>query len=668
MSVNIKQIQVTDSITKLAKTAVVTVTADAEVNSPAAEFGLPGDLGTPLTITDLRPNGSTLDLRVAYDNIPYHSIFAGHIEFMDDLDDPDVWQAQLDLTELPPGGAIRKPMSYIYNFFPPGATADPDHVTAHSIILAQAAAAGINVGRLDFPDYNVNGSFEVNHESVIALTKALIEPFNLYPYLKYYVRCDNDGLQVIGINYLLGSELPAGASAYPLLNYTKLTGKFEQYIPDNPVGDCNILLLGANIPGAESKTWNAKHLAEETFTITDTVSTQSLVNLAPIGALPNSFETNYSVVTSTIDVIILFTGYDDTNVPASWTSAKKSARTRILFGTTDSPPLTIIPNTERNPDGTFPVEFGAVDYVDSFSVIAQNPQQVVQSDYVSGELNKVTTTSYTYGLIPVTTGPAYAQATQNRRVLLSDRREEVIYPNGQAFNFAASTTTYIFDAAGNQVCTITDNYAGYQNDWIYTETQTQVQHKINLANALTPTESSSAAFQQEYGVTVLSRGNVNNVAPVVTETSNSQGITSRTVTSWVQSMDQFRLWNGQIITKANYWAILGGVNPNNAYDLLYLNIQQLDRMAKTAYRMSFNHMDYAGLDLIWAIVLQEEALEHGACYWQVLTAEMPIDSVPVVGTSVVINGKAGICEDVAHTITGDSALTTVTIRRLINGS
>jgi hypothetical protein len=664
----IKSIKTTDSISKLAKTAVVTVVANAEVNTPAAEFGLPGDTGGALTITDLRPNGSTLDLRISYDNIPYHSIFSGHIEFMDDLDNPDVWEAELDLTELPPGNQIRKPMSYIYNFFPPGPTADPDAVTAKSIILAQAAAAGINVGRLDFPDYNVNGSFEVNHESVIELTKSLIEPFNLYPYLQYHVRCNNDGLQVIGINYLLGSDLPTGASAYPLLNYKSLKGKFEQYIPDRPVGDCNILLLGANIPGAESKTWNAKHLAEETFTITDSVNTNTLVNQSPTGAIPNSFETNYSVVDTTIDVIILFTGYDDTNVPSNWSPEKKAARTRTLFGTPDSPPLTVIPNTEKNPDGTIPVQFAPVQYVDSYSIIAQNPQQIVQSDYANGELTKVTTTSYTYGLISITSGPSYAQTTQNRRVLLSDRREEVIYPNGQAFNFSASTTTYTYDNEGSQTSTITDNYAGYQNEWIYTETQTQVQHKINLQDSITATESSDQAFKQEYGVTVLSQGNVNNVAPSVSETSNGQGIVSRTVTSWVQSMDQFRLWNGEIITKANYWQIIGGVDPNNPYDLLDLNIQELDRMAKTAYRMTFSHMDYAGLYLIWAIIQQEEALEHGAYYWDILTAEMPIDSVPVVGTSVVINGKAGICEDVSHDIDGDHALSTVTIKRLINGS
>ena len=76
-------------------------------------------------------------------------------------------------------------------------------------------------------------------------------------------------------------------------------------------------------------------------------------------------------------------------------------------------------------------------------------------------------------------------------------------------------------------------------------------------------------------------------------------------------------------------------------------------------------MHDSGLALIWAMCVRQRELENAGVYWELVKATASIDTSPAAGESIVVKGSSGICDSVEHALTGDSAMTTLSIRRLI---
>lgn len=76
-------------------------------------------------------------------------------------------------------------------------------------------------------------------------------------------------------------------------------------------------------------------------------------------------------------------------------------------------------------------------------------------------------------------------------------------------------------------------------------------------------------------------------------------------------------------------------------------------------------MGWDGLDLIWAMCVRQKELETTGVYWESVKATATIDTSPAAGESVIVSDSSGICNSIEHAITGDAAMTTLSVSRLI---
>jgi len=121
--------------------------------------------------------------------------------------------------------------------------------------------------------------------------------------------------------------------------------------------------------------------------------------------------------------------------------------------------------------------------------------------------------------------------------------------------------------------------------------------------------------------------------------------TYNTVTA-VSPLNQVILWNGQILSKTN-------------------QIKFDDDRVILAFQKSVPWAGTTCLGKIWAQCQREKELEKLNLYWHVRTLICSMDDSITAGESILLNGVGGICSQVSHSVTGDSAITTAEIRRLV---
>lgn len=242
MSLGIEQVTITDALTERAKTCTTVLAPLDRIGAPTAEFRLAGDT-QQLSGSVYRPNGGMLDVHAAYGNVPSHSIFHGAIEVMDDLENADAYNYTIVLSAIPANQGHRTRISQLYDLatFASQVTAN---TTTHAILRSACAAVGIPFGRCDLPNVAVYGSYEVIHQNICEIAEAFCQPFNQFEYFHYFVRVsERDGLSIIGIDYTKGGGV---ANFYEVANVESKTRTFQRYMPDNRLGGCDILLVGAD--------------------------------------------------------------------------------------------------------------------------------------------------------------------------------------------------------------------------------------------------------------------------------------------------------------------------------------------------------------------------------------------------------------------------------------
>ena len=85
-NLTIEQVTITDSLAERARTCTTVLAPISRVGAPNIEFQFPGDT-QQLSGTNIRPNGSIINVAAGYGNVPQHTIFSGSVEVMDDLED-----------------------------------------------------------------------------------------------------------------------------------------------------------------------------------------------------------------------------------------------------------------------------------------------------------------------------------------------------------------------------------------------------------------------------------------------------------------------------------------------------------------------------------------------------------------------------------------------------
>jgi hypothetical protein len=237
----IEQLNIVDSLNERATTCSVTLAPLERIGAPAAEFRFVGDTRQPSGIT-LRPNGSVLDVYGPGDAL--HSIFHGSIEVMDDLENADAYTYHIGLSAIPASQAHRVKMSLLYDLINNASQVSPN-TTNWTVLQDACNKVGIPFGRCDLPEVAVYGNYEIDFQNICEIAEAFCEPFNHFEYKHYFVRVsERDGLTIIGIDYTQAGGVD---NYYELQNIENKTRTFQRYMPDGKIGNCDVLLVGADM-------------------------------------------------------------------------------------------------------------------------------------------------------------------------------------------------------------------------------------------------------------------------------------------------------------------------------------------------------------------------------------------------------------------------------------
>lgn len=437
IDLDIKSVRIKDDVRQRAKSCDVVLAPSGFFSPPAVEFGIPGD-SEVLTGSTLRPNGATIEINAAYANVPSHSVFKGVIEFMDDVtsDMSDIFRVKL--SAMPKNQPHRKPISRVFNRFlsdlgsNSGGPSMGTLPTSVSILEAICGDAGLSIGRNDMPSYAIEGTWENIHQTPVQCAERLLTPFNMFDYLKFFVRTDEDGLQIIKIDF---TKAPGG-TVYDIPNVIEVTRTFELYMPDARLGDSPVLLVGAdklgypeNSPSGPVPPAVYRRTAQETYTTTSRSS----------GAVPD-FE-RWIEKRSTIQFVLDVYATSPFDVPSS----------------TD---LDAFINALRL--GT----------ITGLKIVASRPvnEETREYDTVNG-LIRSQSRYFTYA------------DDEIQAALTQDEEQEFIYPGGKKINYRMTRRTYTQDANGIQVAVNTHNYYGYRDQWVASDANIEHGNSVAATNA-----------------------------------------------------------------------------------------------------------------------------------------------------------------------------------------
>lgn len=407
------EVKVSDDIGQRAADCTIVLAAVGAFAPPPIEFSIPGDTQT-LTSTTLRPTGTIITVKASYANIPTHNVFRGLVEYMDDLADAtkDLWTVKL--SAMPRNFPHRKAVTRVFNSF----FTDKAEATHSTDILTQVCLdAALTVGRNDLPDYVIVGTYEVIHKTPVQTAEALAQPFNLFDFLKYYVRTDADGLQILGVDYTAD---PKGG-VYDIPNVISVERTFEAYMPETRVGDGNVLLTGGDIiviaGGPDAATFGS------TVTKTFTSSTQDTQTIA-------GFK-RWAERRVNIQFVCRWNG------------------SNVAGGDLDTL-ITALKNGQ----------ISNLQIVETYTL----SDETFEYDSING-LIRSTHSYFTYQTKTFQDN-TYMSFSVTRKVITQDETQEYIYPRGQKFNKSLNRRVYSYNKLGIQTNTSTWEYFGIRQEWV----------------------------------------------------------------------------------------------------------------------------------------------------------------------------------------------------------
>ncbi len=636
-------ITISDSIGQLSTDCHLELVSVAQNSGFPYEFSLPGDSAT-LVASDIRPTGDRVTVNISYGNTPSFPVFSGITEHLDDLNDPDQYLYNVDLSNLPQGNPQRNQISAIYNQVTPlnGYTDS----TAYAIIQDVCAKAGLAIGRIDMPDYNVWGNFEVIRENPINVATKLCDPFNKFDFFKYIVRCDNNGLSIIGVDYTQGAQVSNVHSITKIKHHKR---SFSVYKPEQKIGASDVLISGGDIYGNQGA-YTLTGYCWKIFTDSsrDTQSSGSTNGFSEI-PIPSPILTNW-VETETYMIFLVDLTINEPNDPRivsgfTFQDTYDANVNMLTHGVIDNLKI-------RN---QYVMYKKVKSYTDTGAGSGPNAafDRATGADN-GGGLTSITITSYQYSNFIFNSGVPGNIGNNNQSFQciagistynipkiapVYSSTTKYTYPNGIKFPISLTKTWYKYEATGAINYQVQANYfSDLQGSWI-------------LQNVIQPDTN-----QQEITSALVEfYNNIRNITPTAFNSANP--LLSTTQQGAKTDIGKYQIRNGLTVAP---------VQLQRQPCILNQQSERLkDFVINNAFQMDGPYMDYNGLTLLWALAQREIQLEQQNAYWDIMEIECPIDTGAYIGESIITEGTGGIVDSFTHTINADEGVSSIKIRRII---
>lgn len=661
----IKSVRIDDSLTQRAASCTLTFAAEGEFAPPPIEFSGSGDSAT-LTGSTLRPTGTTIEIKARHSNVPLHTIFRGILETMDNQrnSDDDVWD--LHLSAMPRLMPHRTRGTKIFDsFYTDGLSA----TSSQTVLTSFAKQVSLTIGRNDMPNYVILDTYEIIHQNAIDVANSLLAPFNLFDYLKFYVRTDADGLQIMKVDYTAAG---GGESIYEVPNVKSWERSFEMYMPDNRLGTLeNILLVGGN---------EVQYKPEEKGPLgAGAGNTPNPIFRNPVfgnqsGMPPTRYEIAQDYTASTRDqnqqitferwtetvtsMIIIVDVYPSEYI-ASFNTDVHVVTTSEDYYFWASQGYSLLPNDGAGPGTLEGVVNGLADGTYNDAKVVENyTVKSVQKEYDSiNGLIQETVSNYNYDTI-VTGDGTYYHHTVPQRVLLNEQTLATVFPGGMPFDKSLTKRIYTYDQI-TAVRTATQTLVYYNYRGILTLFDTQFDEPIPIGT--------TTAKLQLYAHQQKSSGHHANPQndPVVKPTNLFGGSMQDEIINRKTIVGQYKLLNGVPVNMGDlsaFSALVGVSIMDGGFAVAETRL--LDFTIPTAFHINCPGMNFDGLLLVWSLVQRERALEATNAYWEIVKAVCSIDTAPVIGASVRIAGMYGIVAEKHDALDSDSGLTTIVVKRI----
>lgn len=736
MSLEIKEVKITDSISERAKTCMLSLAPAEVLTGPVAGVQFPGDTNI-VSGGNIRPNNTSVAVVCAYGGLPAHTVFAGYVENMDDLEDPDQYVYEINLSAMPATQNHRTRLSRVTNQTAVNGAAtwvvnntkdtegnitgsltlpapNGQIRTVHQVLQKCCDIVGIPMGRIDLPDHHVWGTYEIVRQNIMEIAEAFCAPFNMFEFQRYFVRCDErDGLQIIKLDYTLGGEV---TNPYVLSNVLAKKRGFSRYMPDNRIGNSDIVLSGAEIYGNDALDSALGNIANLTPLPGD--------DLGPIRP-PKQPRTTRDTYVHTYVTDSAKAEYGGAPKPRD-SQTISSVTVEYTLERTYNPESTDtnqvnVPPTPEEPGSEVPDPPDFLQAVNDLlagklasiqiinSKVTTITNEVYEASAAGSDLQLVATTvtENTYEKLDNDQNTA-AQPLEKKdvpEVLMYSVTVETQYANGQEFPVTMTKHWHHYNDLGVEDSVSTAMYKYVANEWkLYesnvenqSEQATQNAEIQRYANELAASQSElrekaeenqqrwdeaynkalshgyGPADAQRYADSAMGDGlgsflsnylGRRNVFQTTPQDTNVPASVSRepVVTG------QYRLVNGIRVSTTNSGAMApeGQLESAGASRLPVANGSYMtDARLRSAFHLSAEWMDFTGLTLLHNLAQRQRELEKAGAYWESVQVTTPIDSTPAAGGSVALAGSTGFAEQVVHTLTEDEALTTTGMRRLV---
>lgn len=631
MSLQVSNVSVRDALSQITPTADLTVTPTNPENAPAVEIISQND-SAKLTVTALRPNGSVVAIRVGHNEVPEHEIFEGQVEFIDDMTDPNLRSAGVQLSALPPKHPQKTKVSMIWNNTRPEGSGE-DSITAHQILQEMCDAVGLPLGRVDFPNYQVVGTYEAFNKSAVEVATDLLGPFNHFDFLKYYVRVDQtNGLQVIGIDYSAADQAIGFNPnlVYEVPNIKSVKRSYEMYMPENRIGDNDILLTGGDrlIPKDDQDGDDPNDPGETPplttiFRTTVTQDFRSTSKTEPNNT-PEQFTENLTRVAFDVEM--------------------------VNFSTTGNTLEEVVSALELS------IGLNA-----DLRIIASRTIYEATWEYEGGNLRQLREVSYTY---ETKTFKGYEQvgniifSTVDQIVLVYSEELTQVYVKSE-YPLTMTRNYFYYNEFGVQYGTETREYAffprataGSDGGWFLKVVNWTFSNALDTINA-------RIRLYLDYLRLIRAGLDARTDSPF-DPSSGDRGNFDK------QQVVQYQLLNGEPFLPENI------LSPKKTDDTdgyietdFHANYTAEQLRLRKAFQLMCPYMTFAGLLLVHNICLRQVELERRNAYWENTAVSALIDTTLAVGGVVKAEGSVGIAETLTHNINADEALTEVSLRRII---
>lgn len=617
----IKKFTVNDSLTLLAQTCKMEFSPKQLSESPLVEYAFSQDTNH-ISVSDVRPNGAMLTLSMKKDDAPFYNVLTALVEYVDDFTDPDVYSYGCDLSQMPFGHPHRRKVSFIFNSYESlertTHTAPPDgSLTNHGVIKKVCGLAGVQVGRLDLPVVSVVGTIDIINQSPVEVAKSMCEPFNMFEFVQYYVRCDQNGLQIICVDYTKSLD----STGYTLPTPKSVHRSWEMYMPENRLGSNDVFLIGATIPGITLLT--PKRIYRQYNNVT---TTESDVYADGVTSTLKKVTTQSNLIFMAIDVLDVEFGID-TGIPDYLQEP----------GTVIDKALTsALPDIEG---------LQGYDFTIAASFVVETISSM--SDSINGLLNEVTS-SNVFKVAPFAKNKDQQSEIFIKTIPTWTEEERVLFPNGTRLPETLTRTVYGYDnVLGEQVSTNTTKYFWLRDAWI-------LQSDDTVSNPAIAAETLGSIPGGQGSPTGLQSPSIDQIVRRAADYQPQTAYQESTIPT-----SNYMLFNGQ--SWKEYW-----LNGSELYS--YQGNTTDPAGTRFAFTRTFAYMNYSGLTLVYGLCARQKELEKKNPYWETVKVTVPGDFTPVAGCGAIVNGSAGIVQSVVHEGDPDSVTSTIVLKRLIVGA